>query len=72
MPPVLDGEGVRGQVHPGAATPGQEGRGARGGGDEEVTTPAPAAGVRRLQLQERDVSHPRDVSKSKSTFILEM
>ena len=62
MSTVLDGQGVRRQVHPGPAAAGQEGRGARGGGDEEASAPATTAGVRRLQLQERDVSHPRDVS----------
>ena len=62
MSPVLDGAGVRGQVHPGPPTTGQEGCHTRSGGDEEAEAQEAAAGQRRLLLQERDVSHTGDVS----------
>ena len=63
MSPVLDGPGVRSQVHPGPATAGQERCYTRSGSDEEAPAQEAAAGQRRLLLQERDVSHSRNVSE---------
>ena len=53
-----DGTGVRGQVHPGASTPGQGGRATRGGGHEETAAQTSPAALRRILSQERHVSHP--------------
>ena len=54
---------VRRQIHPGAATAGQGGRAAGGGGHEEAAAQATPAALRRILSQERDVSHPGNVSK---------